>query len=142
MADDILTDEQVHQALLGKPEAWLDYPFGPDVRVYKVAKKMFATLGWEDDVARSNLKCDPDYAIAMRQMFDGVLPGYHMNKRHWNTVMLDGSVPDSEVLGLIDHSYALVLKSLSKAERTAIEVAHGGDEAYRGLNPGFGRPER
>ena len=110
------------------------------MRVYKVRNKMFATLGWEDGIARSNLKCDPDYAVAMRQMFSGVLPGYHMNKRHWNTVMIDGSVPDSEVLGLIDHSYALVAKSLPKAERTAIEIAHGSDVVYRGLTPLFGRP--
>ncbi|MCR9277650.1 MAG: MmcQ/YjbR family DNA-binding protein [Pseudomonadaceae bacterium] len=135
-----MTDEEVHDYLLSKPAAWLDYPFGPDVRIYKVHKKMFATLGWEDNVGRSNLKCDPDMALALRELFDGVIPGYHMNKRHWNTVILDGSVPSSEIAMMIDHSYALVARSLPKAQRTALLIAHGEDEVYRGLVPGVNRP--
>ncbi len=135
-----MTDDALHTYLLAKPGAWLDYPFGPDVRVYKVAKKMFATLGWEDDVPRTNLKCDPEYAAALRDMFTGVLPGYHMNKRHWNTVLLDGSVPASEVEGMVDHSYALVARSLSKGDRLHLEVAHGKEALYRGLKPSLHRP--
>ena len=83
--------------LLGHPEAFEDFPFGPDVCVYKVGVKMFATLATEAGVARMNLKCDPDEAQFLRTMFDAVLPGYHMNKRHWNTVLLDGSIPVGEI---------------------------------------------
>ena len=135
-----MTDDALHTYLLGKPGAWLDYPFGPDVRVYKVAKKMFATLGWEDGLARTNLKCDPEFAVALRDMFTGVLPGYHMNKRHWNTVLLDGSVPTSEIEAMVDHSYALVAKSLSKADRVHLEVAYGKESLYRGIKLSIRRP--
>ncbi len=134
-----MTDDEIHTYFLSKPEAWLDYPFGPDVRVYKVGKKMFATLGWEDGIARTNLKCEPQHAEALRDMFTGVLPGYHMNKRHWNTVMLDGSVPTSEIEAMVDHSYALVVKSMSKAERLHLQVTHGTEELYRGLKPNIRR---
>ena len=79
------------------------------------------------------------HALALRDLFDGVLPGYHMNKRHWNTVLLDGSVPSSEIAVMVDHSYALVARSLPKAERTALEVAHGSENLYRSLQPSIGR---
>ena len=128
----------MHEYLLAKPAAWLDYPFGPDVRVYKVRKKMFATLGWENGVARTNLKCDPEHALALRDFFSSVVPGYHMNKTHWNTVLLDDSVPDGDLRGMLDHSYALVARSLPKAERVALEVEHGKEVLYRGLVPSLG----
>ncbi len=137
-----MTDEELHEYLLNRPEAWLDYPFGDDVRVYKVRKKMFATLGWENGLARTNLKCDPDHARALRQLFTGVLQGYHMNKRHWNTVLLDGSVPGSEIELMVDHSYALVVKTLPRKERTHIEVTHGSDNIYRALKPSIAPAHR
>lgn len=116
--------------LLGKPEAMEDYPFGPQVAVFKIGDKMFATLGEEKGVARMNLKCDPNEALILRDIFPAVLPGYHMNKRHWNTVVLDGSIPRGEVERMIDNSYALVVRRLRKAERQALEVRHGKDALY------------
>ena len=123
--------DEARAYLLQRPEAQEDFPFGPDVYVYKVAGKMFATLGTEDGVARTNLKCDPDEAQFLRTMFDAVLPGYHMNKRHWNTVLLDGSIPRGEVERMVDRSYGLVVKSLVKAQRVALEVRHGPAVLYR-----------
>ena len=128
-----MNGDAVKDYFLAQPEAELDFPFGDDVCVFKVKGKMFGTLGYEDDVARINLKCDPDQALFLRQMFSAVIPGYHMNKRHWNTVILDSSVPRGEIERMIDHSYALVVKKLPKAERVSLEVAYGSATIYRGL---------
>ncbi len=100
-----------------------DFPFGPDVYVYKVVGKVFAILsenlipGTPDKIASINLKCDPTEALMLRQIFPAITPGYHMNKQHWNTVLLDASVPDNEIKRLIENSYMLVVKSLPKAKR-------------------------
>ena len=128
-----MSEEGVHDYFLSLPETWLDYPFGDDVRVYKVKNKMFGTMGWEDGLARINLKCDPAEAEMLRQIFASVLPGYHMNKVHWNTVLLDGNVPKGEIERMIDHSYGLVIKKMTKAERLSLEVTYGKDLLYRGL---------
>ena len=117
--------------LLSRPEAVEDFPFGPDVAVMKITDKMFATLSDEKGTARMNLKCDPDQAIMLRDIFDAVLPGYHMNKRHWNTVVLDGSIPRGEVERMVDHSYALVVSKLPRAKRQALEIRHGKEAIYR-----------
>lgn len=116
--------------LLSKPEATEDFPFGPDVAVYKIAGKMFATLGTEkttggEPEGRMNLKCDPTEALMLREIFSAVIPGYHMNKKHWNTVILDGSIPDGELKRMIDHSYALVVKGLPKAKRQGLMAKYG-----------------
>jgi predicted DNA-binding protein (MmcQ/YjbR family) len=116
--------------LLQHPEAIEDFPFGPDVYVYKIGNKMFATLGSDDGVARMNLKCDPEEAMILRDVFDAVLPGYHMNKAHWNTVLLNGSIPRGEIERMIDRSYGLVVKSLKRAERVALEVRYGRSAIY------------
>ncbi|NJN53034.1 MAG: MmcQ/YjbR family DNA-binding protein, partial [Gammaproteobacteria bacterium] len=100
--------------LLQRPEAVEDFPFGPDVYVYKVAGKLFATLGTAQGEGRMNLKCDPDEALFLRDTFKAVSPGHHMNKTHWNTVALDGSVPPGEIERMIDRSYALVVSGLKK----------------------------
>ena len=118
---------------LSKPEAILDYPFGPDVEVYKVKGKMFGTLGWEQELARINLKCDPEQALMLRDVFDAVVPGYHMNKAHWNTVLLDGSLPAGELQRMIDHSYGLVVRKMPKADRTSLEVEYGKEHLYNAL---------
>ena len=128
-----MNEEAVNSYFLSLPEAWLDYPFGDDVRVYKVKNKMFGTMGWEDGLARINLKCDPAEAEMLRQIFESVLPGYHMNKVHWNTVLLDGGVPQGETERMIDHSYGLVVKKMTKADRLSLEVVYGKDTLYRGL---------
>ncbi len=126
--------DTARQYLLGKPEAMEDYPFGPDVAVMKVRDKMFATLGQEGGEGRMNLKCDPDQALALRDIFTAVLPGYHMNKKHWNTIKLDGSIPEGEIQRMIDHSFALVVGGLSKKVREGMEVRHGREALYGGQN--------
>jgi len=126
--------DTARQYLLGKPEAMEDYPFGPDVAVMKVRDKMFATLGQEGGEGRMNLKCDPDQALALRDIFTAVLPGYHMNKKHWNTIKLDGSIPEGEIQRMIDHSFALVVGGLPKKVREGMEVRHGREALYGGQN--------
>ncbi len=123
--------EAARAYLLARPEAWEDFPFGPNVYVYKIGRKMFATLSYPNGVAQMNLKCEPNEAMVLRDIFDAVRPGYHMNKAHWNTVTLDGSVPGGELERMMDRSYALVVGGLTKAERTGLEVRHGRDAIYR-----------
>ncbi|HEY9043381.1 MAG TPA: MmcQ/YjbR family DNA-binding protein [Rheinheimera sp.] len=94
-----------------------DFPFGPDIYVYKVVGKIFAILSETAGGARVNLKCDPQEALMLRDIFPAITPGYHMNKQHWNTLLLDGSVPENEVKRQIEHSYQLVVKSLPRARR-------------------------
>ena len=122
---------QARDYLLSKPEAWEDYPFGPGAAVFKIRQKMFGLLIQDGAGARLNLKCDPLQAQMLRDIFEAVTPGYHMNKRHWNTVLLDGSLPDGEVQRLIDHSYGLVVRGLKVAQRRALELAWGADALYR-----------
>ncbi len=94
-------------------------PFGPEVLVYKVGGKMFALTDPSDFPVRLNLKCDPERAVELRDEYEAILPGYHMNKKHWNTVLLDGSIPAALVADLIDHSHELVVASLPKSRRPA-----------------------
>jgi predicted DNA-binding protein (MmcQ/YjbR family) len=96
--------------LMAQPGAELTHPFGPDADVYKVNARIFAIVSRDEAPMRISLKCDPDLAEALRSSHAAVTPGYHLSKRHWNTVALDGSVPDDEVLGMIDHSYELVAR--------------------------------
>lgn len=117
--------------LLSRPEAEEDFPFGPDVRVFRIRGKLFALLSERDGQPQVNLKCDPEEALVLRDVFDAVRPGYHMNKAHWNTVLLDGSIPRPELERMMDRSYGLVVKSLKKAERQGLEVRHGRDALYR-----------
>ena len=112
--------ENLKSYLKSKPGSIEDYPFGFDTLVYKVGGKMFALFGEEDNPIRMNLKCDPNEAIILRDMFDSVIPGYHMNKEHWNTVILNGTIPDEEIRKMIDESYRLVVKSLKKADRAKL----------------------
>ncbi len=114
--------DELRDYLLGKPETTEEEPFGPGVLVYKVAGKMFATLGFESDergveVGRANLKCDPERAVELRSEHEAILPGYHMNKRHWNTLVLDGSLKAKLVRELVDHSWDLVVAGLPKRDR-------------------------
>lgn len=128
--DAVMDYQQARDYFLSKPEAWEDFPFYPDVAVFKVKGKMFATLSEEQGIVRSNLKCDPEQAEVLRMLFEGVKPGYHMNKRHWNTVLLDGTVPDIEIKRMIDHSYSLVFKGLKKTERHAMELLYSADNLH------------
>jgi predicted DNA-binding protein (MmcQ/YjbR family) len=101
-----------------------DFPFGPEVAVMKVKDKMFALLPVDASPLTISLKADPDEAILQRQQYKAITGGYHLNKRHWNTVLIDGEIGDEQVLELIEDSYLLVRRGLSKklqAELTAME---------------------
>ncbi|HEX2621833.1 MAG TPA: MmcQ/YjbR family DNA-binding protein [Phototrophicaceae bacterium] len=106
-----------------KHGAVADYPFGEDTLVFKVMGKIFALLpiNLQNEPPQINLKCDPVFAEILRNMYDAVQPGYHMNKKHWNTVIADGSIPDDELYEMIEQSYDLVVKSLKKDERERLK---------------------
>ena len=95
---------------LSKPRATEGTPFGPDTLVFKVGGKIFAITSLDETPARANLKCDPDLALELRDRYEQVRPGYHMNKKHWNTVELERGIPYGELKKMIDHSYELVSK--------------------------------
>ncbi len=116
--------------LKAKPEAREEYPFKPDVPVFKVYGKMFALITEQQGIPTVNLKCDPDHAIELRSIFESVKPGYHMNKKHWNTVSLDGSLPIGEVMRMVDHSYALVVNGLTKKDRESLELRYSSSDLY------------
>jgi len=115
--------DDAQACLIAKAVVTEETPFGPDVLVYKVAGKMFATLGFEGAVGRMNLKCAPERALELREEWEGILTGYHMNKKHWNTLVLDGTLPGPLVAELIDHSYELVIDGMTKVQREAYENA-------------------
>jgi len=99
----------LHEFMAAKPHAVLEYPFGEQPAVYKANNKMFALIDERKKPLRVSLKCDPTLAEVLRQRYESVMPGYHLNKRHWNTVVLSGQLSDEEVLDLINHSYNLVV---------------------------------
>ena len=115
---------------LSKSGAVLDYPFGPEPAVFKVGGKIFALAyegdgkekGRGDGIARISLKCDPMLADLLRQKFASVTPGYHLNKTHWNTITCDEKIDGDEIYNQIDHSYDLIIKSLTKKARQQIEA--------------------
>ena len=117
--------------LLSKPATEEDYPFGADVMIPKVKGKMFATLSMNNGVANMNLKCEPRQAEELRDLFDAVIPGYHMNKTQWNTVILNNSIPNGEIERMIDHSHMLVVKKLKKVERQVLELSFGHEALYK-----------
>lgn len=117
--------QQCEQYLLTKPEAIIDFPFGPEVQVFKIQGKMFALMTTRNQQCLLNLKCEPDEAIQLRDVFTAITPGYHMNKKHWNTVILDGTVPIGEMQRMMDNSYSLVVKTLKKAQRLGLEIRYG-----------------
>ncbi len=102
----------VEEYILSMPNSCLDYPFGKDVAVYKVGSadtgKMFALISEGKDPVRLSLKCDPALSLTLREKYDEVMPGYHLNKKHWNTLVLAGQLGWPEVQDLIGHSYHLV----------------------------------
>ena len=112
-----MTREQLLIILGRCPGAVEEHPFREDIAAFKVGGRWFALVWLDRDPGFVNLKCEPEWAGILRDRYAGVRPGYHMNKRHWNTVDLDGSVPDWEWRDMIDHSYGLVVSRLSKAEQ-------------------------
>lgn len=123
-----MTNQDAEQYLLSKPEAGVEYPFGDDIKVFKVKNKMFATLAIgkmsKGDGEKSywwlNLKCDPDEAVMLRDIFSSVIPGYHMNKRLWNTIILDDSIPQGEIERMMDNSFKLVVSKMTKKDQQSI----------------------
>jgi predicted DNA-binding protein (MmcQ/YjbR family) len=109
--------ETLREYCLSKPGVEETLPFGPDTLVYKVNGKIFLLTSLDEEQLSFNVKCDPDMAMELREQHASVLPGYHMNKKHWNTIVVDGSVPSKLLKDWIDHSYDLVSKSSSKKKK-------------------------
>ena len=109
--------ERLREFLLSFPGVTEEEPFGPEVVVYKVMGKMFALVDYDSVPQTMNLKCDPERALDLRDVHDAITPGYHMNKRHWNTLKLDGTLRSPLVFELVRHSYDLVLASLPRGIR-------------------------
>src|SRR5207237_1752803 len=103
---------------LTKPKVTEGTPFGDTVLVFKVEGKMFALMSLDEVPATANLKCDPDLALELRDRYEQVRPGYHMNKKHWNTVEIEGGIPEAELRKMIDHSYDLVVQGVPRARRS------------------------
>ena len=112
--------DRIRTHLLSMPGAVEDFPFTPEVPVYKVGGKMFAYLSPAESPPRLTVKLEPLHGQILRATYDAVRPGYHMNKDHWNTVFLDGSVPEDELLAWIDDSYELVVDALPPHLRKAL----------------------
>jgi predicted DNA-binding protein (MmcQ/YjbR family) len=119
----------VQTYLKSKPETLVNFPFNDVSEVYKVKHKMFAILSESKAEVKAedgsepywlNLKCDPDEAIILRDIFPSIIPGYHMNKKHWNTIILDGSVPQGEIERMIDNSYMLVVSNMPQKDQASI----------------------
>ncbi|MFZ1691884.1 MAG: MmcQ/YjbR family DNA-binding protein [Flavobacteriales bacterium] len=115
-----MTIDELQAHCATKPGVSWDTPFGPDVLVFRVAGKIFA-LAPLDTPGTFNLKCDPERAIDLRERYEGIVPGFHMNKQHWNTVDVTGTVPRKLLMELIDHSYELVRASLPKKLREGLK---------------------
>jgi predicted DNA-binding protein (MmcQ/YjbR family) len=109
--------EDFREYCLTKTDATESLPFGEDTLVFKVHGKMFALAALDEVPATANLKCDPDLALELRDRHEQVRPGYHMNKKHWNTIELESGMPDAEVRKMIDHSYGLVVAGLPKRRK-------------------------
>jgi predicted DNA-binding protein (MmcQ/YjbR family) len=99
--------ETIREHCISKPDVTEGFPFGEDTLVFKVKGKIFALANLSGDLSL-NLKCDPSFALELRERYSSVKPGYHMNKKHWNTIELDGTIPDKDIFSWIDHSYSLV----------------------------------
>jgi len=106
---------------LSKKGVTEDFPFGETTLVLRVMGKIFALTGIDSEHFSVNLKCDPDRAVELREQYPEVQPGYHMNKKHWNTIDFEGSLPATLLRELVDHSYQQTIKTLKKAEREALE---------------------
>ncbi len=109
--------EFIREYCLSKPNTEETLPFGPDVIVFKTAGKAFLLLPLDTEDLRFNVKCDPELALELREQYSCVHPGYHMNKKHWNTIIIDGSVGWKQVKEWIDHSYDLIVQSLPKKRK-------------------------
>jgi predicted DNA-binding protein (MmcQ/YjbR family) len=116
----VMNPAELRDHCLSYTEAEETFPFGPETSVFKVAGKMFALSQLGADSLRVSLKCEPGLAEGLRAAHAAVLPGYHLNKRHWNTVIIDGSIPDEAIRDMIEDSYDLVVSKLPRARRRTL----------------------
>ena len=115
-----MTRDGLKKRCLALPGAWEDFPFGEEPSVFKVGKRMFALSRLDAEPLAVSLKCDPEIAVDLRATHAAVAPGYHLNKRHWITVTLDGSLPEPTIAALIEDSYDLVVDAMTARERRSI----------------------
>lgn len=119
-----MNHQKLEKFILKKPGSWLDYPFGEDTAVYKVGSKenakMFALIKNGSDPAVISLKCPPELAVQLREEYETVMPGYHLNKKLWNTILATGQLEEDKLLSLVDLSYNLVVEGLTKEEQAAL----------------------
>lgn len=131
-----MTHKEAEEYILAKPGSWLDYPFGEGVAVYKVGSKetgkMFALITEGREPLQISLKCDPLLAEKLREEYESVMPGYHLSKKHWNTIVDSGQLTQEYLLSLIDLSYKLVVESLTKDEQAKLQKSHSewNEESY------------
>ncbi len=113
--------EYIREYCLSKKGTTEGFPFDESTLVFKVLDKMFALTGLDRIPAQINLKCEPQYALELRDEHEDITGGYHMSKKHWNTVMVEGDLEDQMILSLIDHSYDLVVSSFTKKKKAELE---------------------
>jgi predicted DNA-binding protein (MmcQ/YjbR family) len=113
--------ESLRQHCLSLKAVTEDTPFGEDTLVFRVMDKIFALTSLDTEGCRVNLKCDPDYAVELREQSEDIQPGFHMNKKHWNTVYCENGLEDKLIKSLVAHAYDMVVKSLPKAKREVLE---------------------
>lgn len=117
-----MTLEDFHSYCLAKPGVEETFPFDEHTLVFKVMGKMFALSGLNREEFTVNLKCDPEWAAELREQYEEVQPGWHMNKHHWNTVLFEGDLPEKLLYELIDHSYDLIVSRLTKKLKAELEA--------------------
>jgi predicted DNA-binding protein (MmcQ/YjbR family) len=113
--------ETIRKYCLEKKNTTESFPFGETTLVFKVGGKMFLLMGLDDRPLQFNVKCDPDLAEELREVYGSVIPAFHMNKKHWNTIIVNGQLSANQIREMIDASYALVVKSLPLKERKKLE---------------------
>ncbi len=113
--------EQLREYCLNKKGVTADFPFDEDTLVFKVMNKIFLLVSLEKIPLQINIKCEPEKTIDLRERYESVIPGYHMNKNHWNTVIIDGSIPSKKILEWIDKSYDLIVSGLKKSDREKLK---------------------
>ncbi len=116
----MISFEDIRNYCLSKGGVTEDFPFDMTTLVFRVGDKMFLLTDVQSKELSVNLKCEPGLSLQLRSTYESVKPGYHMNKKHWNTVIIDGNIPDKEIFMMIDHSYDLVFKKLKKSEKDKI----------------------
>jgi predicted DNA-binding protein (MmcQ/YjbR family) len=120
--------EEIESIFMSKQGATKEFPFGDDIMVFKVMNKMFGLISLKKTPLNINLKCDPNDAIAYREIYECVNPGYHMNKKHWNTITLDGTISVEIVKDMVDESYDLVVSKLTKKQKEELKLHNNKQE--------------